>query len=354
MARPRILLWIPPLLAAPILIAAASPAFAHGIGDEAADRSILGFIPVGIEHMLLGWDHLLFVAGVVLVARKVRLAVKLISLFVLGHSTTLIAATLANWRVDPDAVDVVIALSVVFVAGVGIFGRPERFRLFGAAVVGFGLIHGLGLATRFQDIGVPEDGELWRVIAFNIGIEIGQLSAIAVMAAIAFGATKLIGPDKTPRAAQLACAPMFIGGSVAASLIALNSFTALPDPPQAELSADTTCEITSPTEPLPATGGDHPERSFFDRHEGAPLVDFGHSLGDGYVIVLYPPDISLTDLEALRAFVDSPDGDGVLAGAHADDTSLRVLQQRDTMTCEQVEVDSVKAFSQNWLEPLRG
>ncbi len=343
----------PPLLAVPILMAVASPAAAHGIGGEAADRSIPGFIPVGIEHMLLGWDHLLFVAGVVLVAREVRLAAKLISLFVLGHSTTLIAATLAGWRVDPDTVDVVIALSVVFVAGIGIFGRPERFRLFGAAVVGFGLIHGLGLATRFQDIGVPEDGELWRVIAFNIGIEIGQLTAIAAMAAIAFGAGRLIGPEQTPRAAQLACPPIFIGGSVAASLIALNAVTALPAPPPAELSADSTCEITSPTKPLPTTGGDHPERAFFDPEEEAPLIDFGHSLGDGYVIVLYPPDISSPDLEALRAFVESPDGEGVLAGSH-DDTSLQVLQQRDTMTCEQIEVESVQAFSQNWLGPLRG
>ena len=94
----------------------------------------------------------------------------------------------------------------MIVAGVGIVGRPERFRLFDTAVVGFGLIHRRGLATRFQGIGVPENGELWRVMVFNIGIEIGQLSAIAVMAAIAFGAAKLVGPDKTPRAAQLGAA----------------------------------------------------------------------------------------------------------------------------------------------------
>lgn len=354
MARSRLQRWIPPLLAVLILFFTAGPAGAHGIGETAADRSILGFIPVGIEHMLLGWDHLLFVAGVVLVAREARLAATLISLFVLGHSTTLVTATLADWRVDPDLVDVVIALSVVFVAGVGIVGRPERFRLFGAVVVGFGLIHGLGLATRFQDIGVPEDGELGRVIAFNIGIEIGQLTAIAVMAAFAFAVVRLIGPDKTPRAAQLVCAPLFIAGSVAASLIALDAFTAPPEPPRAELSADSACEIDSPTEPIPATGGDHPARSFFEPGEEAPLADFGHSLGDGYVIVLYPPDISATDLEALRAFVESADGRGVLAGADDGDARLRVLQLRDTLTCGRIEVDSVREFTQNWLGPLRG
>src|SRR5215207_4874029 len=115
MFRQRLILRTLPFAALPLMLLVATPAHAHGIGHEAADRSILGFIPVGIGHMLLGWDHLLFVAGVVLVAGQARRAAKLISLFVVGHSTTLIVATLAGWRVNPDAVDAVIAFSVVVV-----------------------------------------------------------------------------------------------------------------------------------------------------------------------------------------------------------------------------------------------
>ena len=148
---------------------------------------------------------------------------------------------------------------------------------------------------------------------------------------------------------------MFTGGSVAAALVALNAFTAIPDPPRAELAAESTCQITSPTEPLGAVGGGHPPRAFFEPGQPTPVADFGHSLGDGYVVVLYSRDIAAADLAALREFVTSPDGEGVLAGA-ADDTqaALTVLQQRDTMTCEQVEVDSVRAFSENWLGPRLG
>ncbi|WP_020389688.1 HupE/UreJ family protein [Kribbella catacumbae] len=133
---------------------------------------------------MLGWDHLLFIAGIVLLSGELRRAAKLISVFVVGHSTTLIIATLGGWRVNPTVVDVVIALSLVFIGAVDWFGHRDRWRLFGLGVLGFGLIHGVGLSTRLQDLGLPEEGLLARVIAFNIGIEIGQLLGIAVMVAI--------------------------------------------------------------------------------------------------------------------------------------------------------------------------
>jgi hydrogenase/urease accessory protein HupE len=354
-ARRALLARALPLLAVPLLVGSAAPAYAHGIGDEAADKSILEFVPVGITHMLLGWDHLLFVAGVLLVAAEARLAAKLISLFVLGHSTTLIAATLAGWRVSPEAVDVVIVLSVVFVACVGMLGRPNNFRWFGAAVLGFGLIHGLGLATRFQDIGIPETGELPRVIAFNVGIEIGQLTAIAAMSALLYLAGKLISPEKRARATQLACAPMFIGCSVAASLIALNAFTALPDETEpVELAADSTCEITSPTEPWQYNGGDHPAKDFFEPGEQAPLADLAHVMGDGYVIVVYAEDTAAEHVEWLRDYIASPDGRGVIAAPSPDTEGVDAYQYRETMTCQNFETDSLDTFSQQWLEKVRG
>jgi hydrogenase/urease accessory protein HupE len=173
--------WTLTLIVAAALVAVPTPAHAHGIGGEAADLSVWGFIPLGMEHMLLGWDHLAFIAGVLLLARTFKLSLKLITVFVVGHSTTLILATAAGWQVNAGHVDAIIAASVAFVGCVGVFGRPQRWGWFGAVVAGFGLIHGLGLATRFADLGLPSDGQLAKVIAFNVGIELGHATAIFAM-----------------------------------------------------------------------------------------------------------------------------------------------------------------------------
>lgn len=78
---------------------------AHGIEADASGKSAWEFLPLGIEHMLLGWDHLLFILGVLLLAANLARAAKLISSFVVGHSLTLIVATLAEWRVHAGVVD---------------------------------------------------------------------------------------------------------------------------------------------------------------------------------------------------------------------------------------------------------
>jgi hydrogenase/urease accessory protein HupE len=158
--------------------------FAHGITGRATDLSTLGYVPLGIEHMLLGWDHLLFVLGIVLLAGQPQRAAKLLSLFVLGHSLTLIAGTLLEWRLSPVFVDGVIALSVVYVAVLGLRGRPGDWTAVSAAVFGFGLVHGLGLSTRLQELGIPDAGLLGKTLAFNAGLEIGQLLAVLAMVAV--------------------------------------------------------------------------------------------------------------------------------------------------------------------------
>ena len=122
--------------------------------------------------MLLGWDQMLSIAGVVLLAGELARAAKLISLFVQGHSLTLLVATLSGWRVDATLVDVVIALSVVYVGVQGLRGRPFFFFFFffspppppfffpraggpsARSCSSFGLVHGLGLSTRLQDLGL--------------------------------------------------------------------------------------------------------------------------------------------------------------------------------------------------------
>ena len=129
-----------------LAVLVARPASVHGIGGDAATASIPGFVGIGIEHMLLGWDHLLFAAGIVLLTASARRGAKVISAFVVGHSLTLITATLAGWQIIAVLVDVVIVLSVPFVGGYGMFGRPQRFDVFTAMV--FGSDSSTGLAFR--------------------------------------------------------------------------------------------------------------------------------------------------------------------------------------------------------------
>ena len=150
---------------------------AHGVAPP-PDDGVIDFGWLGFTHMVNGWDHLLFILGVVLLAWRPRRALSLLSLFALGHSTTLLTATLAGWRFDPEFVDVVIAVSVGVVGVIGLLGRPRRFWWFGLLVLAFGLVHGLGLATRFQALTLPAGGELSRLIAFNVGVEVGQAVAV--------------------------------------------------------------------------------------------------------------------------------------------------------------------------------
>lgn len=360
------------------LVALPTPAQAHGIGGEAADLSVWGFIPLGMEHMLLGWDHLAFIAGVLLLARTFKLSLKLISVFVAGHSTTLILATAVGWQVDAGYVDAVIAASVAFVGCVGLIGRPRRWGWFAAVVAGFGLVHGLGLATRFADLGLPAEGRLAKVIAFNVGIEVGQATAIFVM----YVTGQLVAatvmephpsaqrvPETVPAAEprsravlafQLASAALFIGGSVTAALVALNALILDPEPGPIRLADDTTCAIEKRAEALPGPGG-HPERGFYAPNETAPINDFGHSLGDGYLVVLYSPDLGQGDVTSLEQYVGSPAGQGVLAGAVTppvaeqlptgdlgSDTAVKVLNLSEVMTCSDFEIDSIETFADSW------
>ncbi|WP_433375806.1 HupE/UreJ family protein [Actinoplanes sp. CA-142083] len=167
-------------LTAAAALGAAAPAQAHGVRAK-GDESVLDFLGLGFTHMLTGWDHLLFIAAVVLLAWHPRRAAGLLSLFALGHSATLIAATLAGWRLSPALVDLIIAVSVGFVGVVGVKGRPRSFRWFGAAVLAFGLVHGLGLATRFQALSIPPGGLLSRLLAFNLGVELGQILCLYLL-----------------------------------------------------------------------------------------------------------------------------------------------------------------------------
>ena len=323
-------------------------AFAHGIGS-AAGLNAWQFVPLGIEHMLLGWDHLLFIAGVVLLAGELRRAAKLISVFVLGHSTTLIAGTLAGWRVNAIAVDVVIALSVLFVGAVGLVGRPASWRWFTLAILGFGLVHGLGLSTRLQDLGLPQDGLLVRVIAFNVGIEIGQLAAITVLVVLGKLFVRFVSWQGVPRVANV--------GLVAAGLVTavLLPFVATPPPAQADRGALGDCAVGRPdrTYTLDSASG-HPPKDFYGPTETYPEPSFAHVLTDGYVLVHYPPTLPDADVDALRGYVTGPQGNRVVGGAEpGQSVKLKAVNAYEMLTCDTVDLTALDAFRKAWFADPR-
>lgn len=166
-------------------------ALAHNVSREDAEliagKTGVQFILytwLGAKHMVTGYDHLLFLVGVVFYLKNLRTIALFVSLFALGHSITLIGGVLLGLDVNPYLVDAIIGLSVAYKG----FDNLKGFdKLFGdspderSAVFIFGLFHGLGLATKLQDLGLAEDGLLPNLISFNLGVELGQLAALVLI-----------------------------------------------------------------------------------------------------------------------------------------------------------------------------
>jgi hypothetical protein len=174
------------------LLLAALPALAVAHGVSGHDAGFVAgvegvhfgpFIYLGAKHMVTGYDHLAFLVGVIFLLHRLRDVALYASLFALGHTITLLGAVLAGWQADAHLVDAVIGLSVVYKG----FENIGGFRTLGwipdqrTAVLGFGLVHGLGLATKVQDLQPSPDGLAANLVAFNIGVELGQLAALSVM-----------------------------------------------------------------------------------------------------------------------------------------------------------------------------
>ena len=169
----------------------ASTAFAHGV-DENTKQFLLAnqglaigpFLYIGAKHMVTGYDHLLFLFGVIFFLFRIRDVLIYVSLFTLGHSLTLFFGVLDNIAVNPWLIDAIIGISIVY-KGFDNLGGFQR--LFGfqpntkVAVFIFGLFHGFGLATKLQDFDLPVQ-DLWKnLLAFNVGVEIGQFLALFYM-----------------------------------------------------------------------------------------------------------------------------------------------------------------------------
>lgn len=166
-------------------------AFAHGVeGRDAeflqrnAGQALLAFMYLGAKHMITGYDHLLYLLGVIFFLYRPRHIALYVTLFAVGHSITLLAGVLGEILVDPYLVDAVIGLSVAYKAFENldgfkrVFNRQPNPRY---AVFSFGLVHGFGLATKLQGFALSPDGLVANIVSFNVGVEIGQLLALVVL-----------------------------------------------------------------------------------------------------------------------------------------------------------------------------
>jgi hydrogenase/urease accessory protein HupE len=326
------------------VLAVPQAAWAHGVGG--ASETVAGFGWLGIEHMLLGWDHLLFVAGVALLSGSVRRAATMISLFALGHSITLFTATVAGWQVNPKAVDLVIAGSVVFVGVAALIGRPNNWTWFAAAVGGFGLIHDLGLSTRLQAVGLPEDGMIARVLAFNVGVEIGQLGAVAAIYLAGLLVARYARWDRLPQAAGIA---VIVGGVAAAALV---PFATEEQPAEQVAAYGDHCQTRERTEVYPAGGG-HPMKDFGEPGEPSPDKAFGHVLGDGYLVVHYPRGLPDAQVAQLRQYVTDTASGRVTGAAKEQPEVLKAVNAYTTLTCTAFDLEALRTFARDWFADPR-
>ena len=180
------------LLVACVLVAALWPdaAAAHGVSKRDADfvQAIDGvaigpFLYLGAKHMVTGYDHLLFLVGVIFFLYRLKDVLLYVSLFTLGHSITLLGGVLGDVRANAHIIDAVIGLSVVYKAfeNMGGFERLGVRPNTRAAVMVFGLFHGFGLATKLQEFALPQNGLVANIVSFNIGVELGQFLALTAI-----------------------------------------------------------------------------------------------------------------------------------------------------------------------------
>jgi hypothetical protein len=159
---------------------------AHGINESDQNALSSGglwdYIWVGAKHMVTGYDHLLFLVGVIFYLNGFRDILKFITVFTIGHSITLISATYMGITANEHLVDAVIAISVIYKGFENLGGFKKVFKISSPnlllMVFIFGLIHGFGLSTRLQGFEIGTENVLAKIISFNVGVEFGQVAAL--------------------------------------------------------------------------------------------------------------------------------------------------------------------------------
>ncbi len=180
---------------AALLIAPES--LAHGVDDSTRNFlqnnrgvQIAPFMYIGAKHMITGYDHLLFLVGVLFFLQRPKDVLLYVTMFTIGHSVTLLSGVLANIQMNAYLIDAIIGFSVVYKGfdNLGgfkkLFGKQPNPKL---AVLIFGLFHGFGLATKIQEFALPDEGLAFNLLAFNVGVELGQfLALMAILILINF------------------------------------------------------------------------------------------------------------------------------------------------------------------------
>jgi len=178
------------LVAAIVMTSALGAAWGHGVagGDAQFLESVTGLqifplMYLGAKHMVTGYDHLLFLAGVIFFLYRLKDVALYVTLFAVGHSVTLLVGVLGGIHANAYIVDAIIGLSVVYKAleNIGAFQRLGLQIDSRLAVLAFGLAHGFGLSTKLQDLNLSPVGLVGNILAFNVGVELGQFAALAVI-----------------------------------------------------------------------------------------------------------------------------------------------------------------------------
>ena len=166
-------------------------AFAHGVDDKTRafleQNNGVQFIPflyIGAKHMITGYDHLLFLVGVIFFLYRSRDVLLYVTMFTIGHSTTLLFGVLSDIQVNAYLIDAIIGFSVIYKGFDNLGGFKRCFNWQPNtqwAVLIFGLFHGFGLATKLQEFSLADEGLITNLIAFNLGVELGQFAALALI-----------------------------------------------------------------------------------------------------------------------------------------------------------------------------
>lgn len=184
----RAALW----LALAIWFHPGAAAHAHGVDSSylalIESGTNLDYVWLGAVHMVTGYDHILFIIGIIFFLTTAGDIVKFITVFTIGHSLTLLFGTLAGITASPYLVDAVIAISVIYKAFDNLDGFRRHLGMEPpnvlALIFAFGLVHGFGLATRIQEFPLPQENLVPRIMSFNVGVELGQIAALAVILAV--------------------------------------------------------------------------------------------------------------------------------------------------------------------------
>ena len=189
--------------------AAFALALAHAVAATPVAPSFLQFLRLGVEHIITGYDHVLFLFALLIVGNSVRSAAKLITSFTVAHSITLALATLNVVHLPPHVVEPLIAISIIYVGLENLWHRHLQHRWL--LTFGFGLIHGLGFASVLRDLGIGGSRAIVPLLAFNGGVELGQVAMALLVLPLVWQAQQL--PRLVPHFATVCSALVTLAGT---------------------------------------------------------------------------------------------------------------------------------------------